>query len=616
MQRRWRRGMHLSCLGTTVALREPPLSDAVAMPVPRAWTDRAFLGSWTVPASLMLVAAVSPFERPLPGALFGFTLTTLELSVAAALAAATLAALREPSAYEWRTPITIPVLALFTCVVVSSLAAPDYRGNALRFTGRCAAAILLFGVIANAARSERLARRLVAVLLGAAAIVGAVAVLELAQVPFVLDGLKAFRPGFHVVGGQLRATSTLFYPTITSMYLEVVFALGLMWITTHPTAQSPRGGGPATSRLAFAALVLTGAGIIATFTRAGLMTIAISLLTYGGVIYFKQKWGSEHKKLAALAVILIALVMVSRSPQMLVSRMSNELSQDWYGAAYEVPETLILRPGSFNDVPITLANRGWLTWQSSQAGAPDARTLRVGVESPSFAMSYHWLSAETEELVIYDGLRTPFPQPVDPGDEIELLARVRAPGYPGTYLLMWDVVQEHRTWLSLEGVLPGRTIAKVEGEAVTPPLPTRGRMPSGTMRMPRSVLWNTALDISRDHPVLGIGPDNYRLTYGPRLGLAAWDARVHTNNTYLEVLVGMGVIGLAALTWLLFAGARATLGLIAAATADSITLVAATTAACLAIAAHGVVDSFLAFTSTYVVFALAAGLHYRHAHRV
>ena len=572
------------------------------MPVPRAWIDRASVGSWAVPASLMLVAAVSPFERPIPGSLLGFTLTTLELSVAAALAAGLFTMGRDPWALRWRSPITIPLAALLVCALVSSLAAPDFRGNALRFTGRCAAAILLFTLAANGAVSNRLARQIVAVLLGAAAVVGAIAVLELAQVPAVLDGLKVFRPGFHVVGGQLRATSTLFYPTITSMYLEVVFALGLMWIH-HPTAQSPRGGGPASSRLAFGALALTGAGIVATFTRAGLITMAISLVTYGGLVYFKRgSWGREHARLVALAVILTGLVMVSRSPQMLVSRMSNELSQDWYGASYDAPAALTLRPDSFNDVPVTLSNRGWLTWQSAHA--------------PAFALSYHWLSVDTEEVVIYDGLRTPFPQPVDPGEEIELQARVRAPGYPGTYLLIWDVVQEHRTWLSLQGVFPGRTIAKVEGEAVTPPLPTRGRMPSATMRMPRSVLWSTALDISRDHPVLGIGPDNYRLTYGKRLGLAAWDARVHTNNTYLEVLVGMGVIGLAALTWLVFAGARATLALISSATADSVPFVAATTAACLAIAAHGVVDSFLTFTSTYVVFALAAGLHYRHAHRV
>jgi len=595
--------MHLLCLGTKVALRQPPLSNVVAIPVPRAFIDReatptrkqrasgtpAFVGSWTVPASLLLVSAVSPFERPLPGSLLGFTFTTLELSIAVALVAAGIAVMREPSAWQWRTPITIPVVVLFACALASSVAAPEFRGNALRFVGRFAAAILLFTVVANAAASHRLARQVVAVLLGAAAVVGAIAVLELAQVPFVLDALKLFRPGFHVVGGQLRATSTLFYPTITSMYLEVVFALGLIWM--------------ASSRLAFAALVLAGAGIIATFTRAGLITMTISLLTYGGIAYFKRRrWSHEHTKLTALAAILIALVMLSRSPQMLVSRMSNELSQDWYGATYDVPGTVTLRPDSFNDIPVTLSNRGWLTWQSDRV--------------PPFALSYHWLSIDTEEVLLYDGLRTPFPQPVAPGGEIQVAARVRAPGYPGTYLLIWDVVHEHRTWLSLEGVFPGRTIAKVEGDAVGAPLPTRGRMPTGNMRMPRAVLWSTAIGIARDHPLLGIGPDNFRLLYGSRLGLGAWDTRVHTNNTYLEVLVGLGVVGLVPLLWLLFAGVRSTLAVVSRSTGDTVPLIGATTAACLAIAAHGVVDSFLTFTSTYVVFAIAAGLHYRHAHRI
>lgn len=593
--------MHLLCLGTKVALRQPPLSNVVAIPVPRAFIDReatptrkqrasgTFVGSWTVPASLLLVSAVSPFERPLPGSLLGFTFTTLELSIAVALVAAGIAVMREPSAWQWRTPITIPVVVLFACALASSVAAPEFRGNALRFVGRFAAAILLFTVVANAAASHRLARQVVAVLLGAAAVVGAIAVLELAQVPFVLDALKLFRPGFHVVGGQLRATSTLFYPTITSMYLEVVFALGLIWM--------------ASSRLAFAALVLAGAGIIATFTRAGLITMTISLLTYGCIAYFKRRqWSHEHTKLAALAAILIALVMLSRSPQMLVSRMSNELSQDWYGATYDVPGTVTLRPDSFNDIPVTLSNRGWLTWQSDRV--------------PPFALSYHWLSIDTEEVLLYDGLRTPFPQPVAPGGEIQVAARVRAPGYPGTYLLIWDVVHEHRTWLSLEGVFPGRTIAKVEGDAVGAPLPTRGRMPTGNMRMPRAVLWSTAIDIARDHPLLGIGPDNFRLLYGSRLGLGAWDTRVHTNNTYLEVLVGLGVVGLVPLLWLLFAGVRSTLAVVSRSTGDTVPLIGATTAACLAIAAHGVVDSFLTFTSTYVVFAIAAGLHYRHAHRI
>lgn len=567
------------------------------MPVPRAWMSRALVGSWVPPASLMLVAAVSPFERPLPGSLAGLTLTTLELSVLAAVVAGAAAALRGGSTVTWRTPITIPALALVVCALVASVAAPEFRANSFRSAGRLMAALLLFTLAANTVTSHRLARQVIATLLGAAALVGAIAVLELAQVPLVLDALKLFRPGFHVVGGQVRATSTLFYPTITSMYLEVAFALGLVWI--------------ASSRLAFVALALTGAGIIATFTRAGLVTMTMSLLIYGGLIYYKRlagnrtdegAWTGEHTRLAALAALLLALVMVSRSPQMLVTRMSTDVSQDWYGASYEAPKTLTLRPDSFTDVPVTLSNRGWLTWQSTQ--------------TPVFALSYHWLSIDTEDVVVYDGVRTPFTSPVEPGEDVTVQARVHAPGYPGTYLLVWDIVQEGRTWLSLEGVFPGRTIVKVEGTAVGGPLPTRGRMPTGVMRMPRSVLWNTALQISAEHPVLGIGPDNFRLTYGRYLGLAAWDSRVHANNTYLEVLVGMGAIGAAALLWLIVAACRSTLARLRAADLDTMPLVAAATAACVAIAAHGVVDSFLTFTSTYVVFALAAGLLYRHAHRV
>lgn len=585
--------------GTGVALRKPLLSNTLAITAPRASIDRAFVGSWAVPAAVLLVAAVSPFERPLGGLpIAGFTLTSLELALAAALAIGAISIARDPSSFEWRTPITVPALALLACVFASSVVAPEFRGNSLRVAGRLTAALLLFTLVANGVSTVRLGRSVVAVLLGAAAIVGGIAVLELAQVPSVLSGLQLFRPGFHVVGGQLRATSTMFYPTITSMYLEVVFALGLAWI--------------ASSRIAFGALVLAGAGIIATFTRAGLITMALSLVIYGAIVYAKrppsprlrQGFGGlrrprprsdgELERLAALAVVLMILVAISRSPQMLVTRMGTEVSQDWYGASYDVPQTLTLRPDSFSDVPVTLSNRGWLTWQSS--------------ELPVFALSYHWLSADTEEVVIYDGLRTPFTHPVEPGEDVRLLARVRAPGYPGTYVLVWDVVQEHRTWLSLEGVYPARTIATVEGEAVTGPLPARGRMPSSVLRMPRSVLWQTALRISREHPVLGIGPDNYRHTYGRVLGLAAWDTRVHANNTYLEVLVGTGVVGLLALGWLMAAAWRSSLLQFVRVDEDRLPLFAASAAACLAIAVHGLVDSFWTFTPAYVVFAIAGGL--------
>ena len=548
------------------------------MPRPQA---RAMAGSWTVPASVMLVAAVAPFERALPGSIFGFTLTTVELTIAVALAVGAIAWVREPAALVWRTPISLPLAAIVTIAIVSAAAATEFQGNAVRVAARLGTAVLLFVLVANVARSDRAARQIAATLLASASIVGAVAILELAQVPWVLNALKAFRPGFHVVGGQLRATSTMFYPTITSMFLEVAFALGLVWISS--------------GRLAFAGLVITGAGVIATFTRSGLITITLSLALYGVVIYFRRRqWGGEHSRLAGLAAVLMALVLMSRSPQMLLARMSVEGSQDWYGAVYDVPRRLTMRPGSFNDIEVTLSNEGRLTWQSTA--------------EPPFALSYHFLQADSEDVVIFDGLRTPFAQPVGPGDEVLVKARVRAPGYPGTYLLIWDVVQEHRTWLSLEGVYPGRSMVSVEGTAVGAPLPSRGRMPSGVMRMPRSVLWEVAFGIAREQPLLGIGPDNFRHTYGRRLGLAAWDERVHANNSYIEVLVGMGVIGLAAMVWLMFAGLQSATRSLVAVSDARLPMAAASFAACAAIAVHALVDSFVTFTPTYVVFAIAAGM--------
>jgi len=564
------------------------LADAVALPVPRVTLERVSASSRALPASVMLAAAIAPFEFALPGSILGFTLTSSELALVLALALTAAAWLRAPQSMSVRTPVTLPLVALVACGFAAAFAAPEFRADALRVAARLCAALLLFIAVANVAASTSVAGRLIVSILAAATLVGGIAVLELAQLPWVLDLLKLFRPGFHVVGGQLRATSTLFYPTITSMFLEIAFALGLAWV--------------AASRWAFAGLVAVAAGIVATFTRAGLITMAMSLAIVGGTIYLRSgHWGRAHTRLALLGAAIVALMLASRSPQMLVARMSAEGSQEWYGATYAVPRTLTLAPDSFNEVPVTLTNDGRLTWQSSA--------------TPPFALSYHWLSSANEEVVIFDGLRTPFNDAIAPGQTVSMRARVRAPGFPGTYTLIWDIVQEHRTWLSLEGVYPGRTIASIEGTPVGPPLTTKGRMPGGTMRMPRAVLWRTALDIAAERPVLGIGPDNFRHVYGRHLGLAAWDPRVHANSTYLEVLSGMGVIGSAALIWLMFAAARSIPGIVRQAGEARLLIAAASLAACAAIAVHALVDSFLTFTPTYVAFAIAAGILFAHPER-
>src|SRR5688500_20335196 len=93
------------------------------MPMPRVSFARAGAASWVLPASLMLVAAVSPFERALPGSPFGFTLTTVELTIVIALALGALAWIKAPASFAWRTPITMPLAAIVAWAVFFAIAA-------------------------------------------------------------------------------------------------------------------------------------------------------------------------------------------------------------------------------------------------------------------------------------------------------------------------------------------------------------------------------------------------------------------------------------------------------------------------------------------------------------
>jgi hypothetical protein len=61
--------------------------------------------------------------------------------------------------------------------------------------------------------------------------------------------------------------------------------------------------------------------------------------------------------------------------------------------------------------------------------------------------SYHWLD-ERGNAIVWDGVRTPLPAPVAPGDEVELQITVRAPMPPGGYGFALDLVAEHRAWFA------------------------------------------------------------------------------------------------------------------------------------------------------------------------
>jgi len=125
------------------------------------------------------------------------------------------------------------------------------------------------------------------------------------------------------------------------------------------------------------------------------------------------------------------------------------------------------------------------------------------------------------------------------------------------------------------------------------------------------MLWSIAWQLFREQPLLGIGPDNFRHRYGPYTGFDKWDDRIHTNNMFIEAFVNLGVIGGTiflivigmGLIWPLRAvGSELGAG-------DSNTVLAiGLLGASVAFTAHGLVDYFLEFTPTYLLFWLVLGL--------
>ena len=110
------------------------------------------------------------------------------------------------------------------------------------------------------------------------------------------------------------------------------------------------------------------------------------------------------------------------------------------------------------------------------------------------------------------------------------------------------------------------------------------------------------------HPLLGVGPDNFRLVYGEYAGLSRLDTRLNSHNMYLEMLVGGGVVGGVAFAWLCVRAAVACVRAVRGAGRRMAAPVAGVAAGVAAIALHGIVDTFLSFTATYVLFAITLGL--------
>jgi hypothetical protein len=543
-------------------------------------------------AAVLLLAVMLPFELERPLLPVGpLVLTNVEVLLAAVLALALLAG---PVAGGPRLPRLWLALGLWFigAALLAAALTPESRANALKATLRTAEGLLLVVALLRLAPTTPRGRAVaVALSVGATAAVLLGLAEQLAGQDF--PWLAVVRPMPTYAGPFLRLAGPFDYANQAAIYFEATLPL-----TFALTLEAVRDGRRAATGVGGVAVLLQVQATLFTFSRAGFVTL---LLVCTGVAAWlllarRRRLGRAWAGLAALvAVVVAANWLLSPSFRL---RLSSDVDGEWYRATLVAPAELTLAAAETRPVEITLTNNGALTWQD-------------GGRQP-FVLAARWQTADGGEL-------SPPPQwtlpgPVAPGQSVTLSVPLRAPDRGGEYYLTWDMLHAGVNWFDARGDAQTGTRVIVVGDVpgadaasavVTAPLAFDAPLPG------RGVLWAIAVRLIAERPLTGIGLDNYRLTYGryltddpqPQTDL---DRTVHSNNWYLETLVSLGIVGalpfflwLAALLWAILRALRRP---------NIAPLQIAAGAGLLAFVVHGLLDYFLLFNATALLFWLLAAL--------
>jgi O-antigen ligase len=153
-------------------------------------------------------------------------------------------------------------------------------------------------------------------------------------------------------------------------------------------------------------------------------------------------------------------------------------------------------------------------------------------------------------------------------------------------------------------------LALVWGSRMDPGLDRRllaGIDESSLQQPARTAFWSVAVDMVRDHPVLGVGPDNFRWLFAAYSDVAVNNLGIHAHDQYLESLADTGILGLATLVSFLTALVLAAARGVRDARSDW-PLRAALLASLAAWLVHALLDDFERFWPTHVAFWLIVGL--------
>ncbi len=324
---------------------------------------------------MALLALVFAFEwiRPVL-ALGGLALTSVELVVLAAVglwSAARVVAWRRPQSPPG---LAWPALLWLIFLTVSSLLAPDHRGDALKYTARTATGLLAgwaaYDIVVSSHQGEHRRRLLLRFLALAGVAVTLLGLAELVQWEPALRWLAGFKKAPTRVGDLLRISATLGYATVTAMVLELTLPLLLAWLLTTRRAWQR-------AMLAIAVMAQM-ALLVLTLTRGGVLALFAGLVVMAGLAWRRSLRTVAAGSLAA-AFLLVGWVGVLLVVNPLAGlRLKSESEAGWYQATYRAPPEATAQAGTWLAVPVEVANAGVRAW--------------IGGGTRPFALSYHILA--------------------------------------------------------------------------------------------------------------------------------------------------------------------------------------------------------------------------------
>jgi hypothetical protein len=435
--------------------------------------------------------------------------------------------------------------------------APEFRYNASKAAVRFTAGWMILAVVRTLGNSDRI-YRVWAIASVAAAAYGLVEYAGLGT-PWL------FRNEEFYIGQAHRLSGSFEYPNTAAAYYAMSLPI-VYWTVFRPV-------------LKWVLLFLLWCALILTFSKGALVAVSLVMLAAGLRV---------APKVFGVGATAYALLL-PMNPYMF--EWIYGPGRNPVGAEYKMPwNKLQQQPDSSDSVSLQIRNTGFRRWRSQGVG-------KVG-------LAYRWLNVESGKFSPVHTIVTPLPHDIEPGQTADVQAAFQTPATPGNYLLALELFSHDFDWFSRKGLWPALVEADIRPSVARSV--ANGDLSkwdhlggdSGTLTasVPRSRLWGAAIRMFLDHP-FGVGPDNFRLEYGRYLGVPRSDTNIHSNNLYLELLVGSGVFGFVSFGLILLAVRWRR------------------EAACFAVAVfliHGLVDVFLMTTPIYSAFWILLAFHWKH----